>query len=242
MGAFWDRHALTINPEKFRGQDQYLGEQSIERFALMLEYIRTLPVPYLETLKEEGDFGVVCADVDGIKMSRDLHDSVVELDFLGRMCGLPLGTMTVLDIGAGYGRLAHRMTTLWPTSRVFCTDAIAVSQRLCRRYLAHCNSPAAVLTPNMTDATPAGFFDLAMNVHSWPECTRAEINGWLDWLVAHHVPRLFVVPHTNAMLCNADQQSFKPDIEARGFRVAKHWRGPDRWVRDFFLFERMEPR
>jgi hypothetical protein len=33
----------------------------------------------------------------------------------------------ILDIGAGYGRLAHRTVTALPNVRYLCTDAVAVS-------------------------------------------------------------------------------------------------------------------
>jgi SAM-dependent methyltransferase len=235
MGAFWDRHALTIDRERFRAGEQYLGGGGPA--AEMLAYVRSLGNGWLERLAEEDDaFGCDWAEVDGVKVSRDLVDSIVELDFLHRICGLPLDSCRVLDIGAGYGRLAHRMTALFPGSWVVCTDPIEVSRAVCRKYLEFRRvSRAIVVAPEAL--SPQTFFDLAMNVHSWPECTRAEINSWLDWLVARRVPRLFVVPHLDAeMRCNEDERSFRPDIERHGFHVEHHWTGPDCWPRGFYLF------
>jgi hypothetical protein len=231
---------LTIDPENFRGQEQYLGEQTRERFGPMLEYIRTLPYPYLDTLKEDGSFGVVCGEVDGVMMSRDLHDSIVEIDFLWRMCGVDLPRSHVLDIGAGYGRMAQRLTSLFPYMSVVCTDPVDVSRDACMKYTLAAGAPKRTAIVDPTAAWNCGPYDLAMNIHSWPECSRAEINGWLDMLQEMRVPRLFVVPHLNDMWCNEDEKSFRPDIEAHGYTLEKHWRGPDCWVRDFYLFKLTE--
>ena len=75
--------------------------------------------------------------------------------------------------------------------------------------------------------------DLAINIHTWPECTRAEINDWLDFLVRKNVKHLFVVPHDGGMVCMDDWKSFLPDVEEHGYKVVK-----DDLLRNYFLFER----
>ncbi len=107
----------------------------------------------LERLDEDGLFGVHTFIVDGRRVSRDLLDSALELAFLDRHLGISRPPVqTILDIGAGYGRLAHRAVTAFPeTVRYLCTDAIATSTFLCESYLGfrgvagHESSPARVL-------------------------------------------------------------------------------------------------
>ncbi len=235
MGAavsFWTTHQHKIDVERFRAQEQYLGEQMIERFGPLVAHVRTLG-NWLERLHEDGAFGCVTAQVDGVTVSRDLLDSIVEIDWLER-CGVR--PATVLDIGAGYGRLAHRMTTAWPRVVVTCTDEIEVSRFVCGRYLnARGVTRACVARPDQL----TGNFDLAVNIHSWPECARDEIHWWLKKLIELQVPRLFVIPHLDGqMLCLEDGRSFLPDILARGYEIEHHWRGPECWARDFYLFRR----
>lgn len=231
--SFWDSHASTIDLDRFRAQEQFLGDQDLNRFPAMLEYIRSLPVDYLWPLREDGSFGVVCREVDGVMMSRDLHDSIVEIDVMSRIFGLPLGSMRVLDVGAGYGRMAHRMTTMFPGCSFACTDEVAISRRACEIYLAYHNVNAEIIEPK-----GYGRFDLALNIHSWPECTRAQIASWLDWLHTSQVTYLFVVPHLDGgFTCYDDGASFLPEI-LRYYAVGRHWRGPAVWPRDMYLFVR----
>jgi hypothetical protein len=164
-------------------------------------------------------------------------DSVVELGFVRRALGESfMHTAMVLDIGAGYGRLAHRWHCAFPGATIYCTDGVFLSSQLCGKYLKTRGVPDRVILPSELGALPP--LDLAVNIHSWPECSRAEIAWWLDWLADHRVPRLFVVPHLDRdMLCNQDGKSFRPDIEQRGYKLAHHWYGPECWPRDFYLFE-----
>ena len=73
--------------------------------------------------------GVNLHDIDGMLVSRDLLDSINELTFLDDELGIAQRNMTILDIGAGYGRLAHRATTAFENLTYLCTDAIPLSSR-----------------------------------------------------------------------------------------------------------------
>jgi len=240
-GAFWQR---TIDPERFRADHNYIGFQAEYPYEAVVEHLLSWSwndawsldaLELIARLGEDEDFGCTTSRVRDLTVSRDLLDSIQELLFLDR-CGVIGGR--VLDIGAGYGRMAHRMSSLSADKyTVVSTDAIEMSQRFCRRYLAHRRVSAAhpVVRP---EAVPAhGPYDLAMNIHSWPECSRSEIHYWLDLLAQQEVPQLFVRPDDREMTCSQDGQSFRPDIEARGYKVANHWCGPDCFPRDFYLFE-----
>lgn len=237
--SFWDAHQKTIDSNAFRADVHFVGNQHGYPFKEMVEYIRTLKKPWLDLLKEDDSFKCVTGDVDGVTVSRDLLDSILELEFLETHCGFSLDDMKVLDIGAGYGRLAHRLTTAFPKATMYCTDKIPISQELCKKYLDFRGANSVeIVRPD--DLEKIGPLDLAINIHSWPECTRPEINGWLDWLVAHNVQNLFVIPHQYNLplfACLEDGGSFRPDIEAHGYQVAHHWRPLECSPRDFFLFK-----
>lgn len=160
-------------------------------------------------------------------LSRDLLDSVNELNFLERHAGLSrTADLTVLDIGAGYGRLAHRTSAALSNLRDYvCVDAIAESTFLSEWYLRHRGVRNARVVPVDELARLDGTQPhIALNVHSFSEMPLAAIEGWLDLLDRLRVPKLFVVPNdAEAFLTiEADQtrRDFQGAIEARGFRLA----------------------
>ena len=78
----------------------------------------------LDQLDEDGLFGAYTHAIDGRLISRDLLDSVREIDFLNRHAGLGTSSLSVLDIGAGYGRLAYRLHQATNDDvKIFATDA-----------------------------------------------------------------------------------------------------------------------
>ena len=83
----------------------------------------------LDVLHEDDRFGVEIFNFHGQTVSRDLLDSIIEITFLEKHFGfLNRRDFNVLDIGAGYGRLAHRMATAAPNlGRYFCVDAVPES-------------------------------------------------------------------------------------------------------------------
>ena len=149
-------------------------------------------------LTEDGAFGCWTHEFTGLPpLSRDLLDSIGEIAFLDRHLGLRSRPVRILDVGAGYGRLAHRAVTAAPDATVRCTDAIPEATFLCDLYLRHRGvHPAASVVPldEVGDLQP-GSFDLAVNVHSWSECTRAAVDWWLSQLARLDVPLLFLVPN-----------------------------------------------
>lgn len=240
MSAFWDSHALTIDLERFRAPDQYLEQLPEPRYlyrALVQHIVEIGKGDWLRTLGEDGAFGCLTVDVDGLTVSRDLLDSILELSFLEATLGTDVRLANVLDIGAGYGRLAHRMTAAWPMSFVWCTDPVDVSRGVCERYLSYRGvRHARVVHPD--DLALDRAIDLAVNIHSWSECTRDEVAWWMDWLVAHHVPHLFVIPHMDDCAC-VDGGEFRSVIEGHGYTLAHSaLRWPTCSQRTYYLFTR----
>jgi hypothetical protein len=139
-------------------------------------------------------------------------DGVVEADYLNRHLPGGLRHQRIIDIGAGYGRLAGIMTRLYPQLHYQCIDAVPISTFLSERYLAELQSPAKVLTLDQTFQA-----DVAINVHSWNECSVPQIARWLDLLA--DIPYLFTVSHNSAYLTYRGP-SFRPLIESHYDLVA----------------------
>ena len=236
MGLWSDQHAATIDLENFRGHNQYLEQLDDYPYEAMYEWATargTLPLNHVE----DGSFGCKTRVVDGVMVSRDLLDSVAELSFLAEVyTGQP---DRVLDIGAGYGRFAHRLLETSEHSHIDCTDSILVSLRACERYRQHCRGRWGIVYE------PAGLgrgYDLAVNIHSWSECTLDEVAWWLDKLVELEVPRIFIVPHHPDLATWSPNgvlgPSYRPAIETRGYKLAHEWMGPPCSQKAYQLWER----
>jgi FkbM family methyltransferase len=231
-----DRVAANVDLRYFRGDNLYqwhYPEHPRAMALVMFIYARYVERrggrELLGVLSEDGSFGCWTAEIAGYgKVSRDLLDSINEILFLDRQLGI-LGReqLRVLDVGAGYGRLAHRMITATQgVADYCCVDAVPESTFLAEYYLAFrgCVPPARVvaLTETATALQP-GSFDLAVNVHSFSECTLAAIEWWVAELVRLRVPQLFVVPNEpEGIVSREPDGSYRdamPTFEASGYRL-----------------------
>lgn len=221
----------------FRGDNAYVWQYRESRRISELKYLVYLQdvlardTPHLlDVLEEDGAFGCWTFEFEGLpRCSRDLLDSVSELLFLHTELGVLDGTRPrVLDVGAGYGRMAHRYVTAVPaTTDYCCVDAIPESTFLCEYYVAHRGiAPPARVVP-LTDVgslTP-GAFDLAMNIHSWSECTLAAIEWWVGHLARLEVPTLFVVPNEAdgflSLEVDARRLDYLPVLAAAGYHLVR---------------------
>lgn len=185
----------------------------------------------LERLGEDGRFGCWTYAYSGYPLvSRDLLDSVTELTWLERELGLSaLERFSVLDIGAGYGRLAHRMAQAYPGLEDYCcVDAIPESTFVCEYYLRHrgVSPPARVVAlDRIAEELAPESFDLAVNIHSFSECTREAIGWWLELLRDLRVPRLLLVPNDAEALLSTEADGSRRDFAALlgrvGYRLVK---------------------
>ena len=68
-----------------------------------------------------------------------------------------------------------------------------------------------------------GAFDLAVNIHSFSECTYAAVEWWVELLQRLRVPRLLVVPNEPDELLTLEpdgrRRDFRPLIEGAGYRL-----------------------
>jgi hypothetical protein len=96
----------------FRGDNAFVwqhqdGNDEIAYCLTAYYLMRTDPLRLMERLDEDGAFGNYTCEVDGKLVSRCLLDSITEIGFLERHLRISqVPGLSVLDIGAGYGRLA----------------------------------------------------------------------------------------------------------------------------------------
>lgn len=203
----------TADLQQFRGDNPYVFQlrgRNLHELGYAVSYYCARRVAEIERLglldrlEEDGLFGVHTFEIDGRRVSRDLLDSALELAFLERHLGISQGPRrTILDIGAGYGRLAHRAATAFPeTVRWLCTDAIATSTFLSEYYLGFRGltggnaAPVRVLPLHeLAAAIRPGEVDIAVNIHSFSECPLPAIDAWLALLATNRVGNLMIVPN-----------------------------------------------
>jgi len=192
---------------------------------------------WMPELKEDGLFGAYVFDFDDRHVSRDMLDSLAELYFLDDLLGISKWKdVNFLDIGAGYGRLAHRSVTAFPNlSRYFCVDAIPESTFLSEYYLRFRGADRATVVPldEIKQVLANNPINLATNIHSFSECTLAAVQWWLDLLREHAVKYLMIVPdiyrNGGHSLLTREQRSndpahmkdFMPEIVSRGYRLVE---------------------
>jgi hypothetical protein len=210
----------------------------------------------VDRLGEDGAFGCWVYDFPGLpRCSRDLLDSVNELLFLDKHLSVLSRTeLGILDIGAGYGRLAHRASQgISGLTEYCCVDAVAESTFLCEYYVGvrQVSPPARVVPLPQVPSLGEGEFDLALNVHSFSECRLSAVEWWMDHLARLKVPHLFVVPNEPSGFSTTEVDSTQRDylsaIESSGYRwVIDVPAIEDAGVRDvlgvqdrFCLFERI---
>jgi len=195
----------------------------------------------LRRMSEDGAFGTHVVEVAGRAMSRDVLDSAREIDFLIRHVTPANGTLKVLDIGAGYGRLPHRLTeVLGSDVEVYATDAFPFSTFLSEFYLRYRGSPARVIPLNEIERLlHATQIDVAVNIHSFSECTPEAINWWAALLAKAGVLNLMVIPNgeskSDLTICRTnDGHDMEAIFERHGYGcVAREFRYSDRLVREY---------
>jgi hypothetical protein len=243
------RAALTSTLEdlqSFRGENEYVWQyvqrgnrtaapgQMRLRYYVYAQYVRDLDHRELlgNRLTEDGQFG--CFNFRYPRMpavSRDLLDSVNELYFLDRHWDLfRRDDVRVLDIGAGYGRLAHRMLMATDSVRRYtCVDAVPRSTYLSEYYLRFRNlfgfqgARGAVVPLDELDASLSQeSFDLALNIHSFSEMSHSAIAAWVGLLAKLGPPWLFVIPNEQEMLsreATGARREYRTLIEEAGYRL-----------------------
>ncbi len=219
----------------FRGESGYMWQcrgpnMNEMAYTLAYYYIKAIDTfGLLDALAEDEWFGNKTFRIDGKLISRDLLDSILEIYFLQQHLNTPLNAFAynILDIGAGYGRLAHRMLNAFDNIATYlCTDAVAVSTFICDYYLRfrQMNQKALVVPLDRIDnAMRNNNIDIAVNIHSFSECTENAITWWLDGLRRAQVTFLMIVPnpmhHGGEFLMTTEGLNFKPIVANHGYEL-----------------------
>jgi len=224
--SIWDEGhtAEQLEMAYFRGDNAFVWQKrdnNLEtNYLLAAYYYQSIDkLNLLETLKEDDHFGIFTYPFQENKLlSRDLLDSVGEILFLDETLNLSQQSWNILDIGAGYGRLAHRMMEALPNLKgYYCVDAVPESTFISEYYLRFRESKAQVWCLDEIEAQLAAEqIDLAVNIHSFSECTAAAAKYWLDLLREHRVPYLLTVPNPvfeqGEVLYSKEMDKSEPDL------------------------------
>ena len=235
----WDEGMVTADHlRNFRGDNPYVW-QRVDRNANDVAYALTYyslksRSDLIDRLQEDGAFGARTIEIDGRPVSRDLLDSVSEIDFLIRHFGT---RFSILDVGAGYGRLAHRLSEATDAS-IWTTDAFAPSTFLSEFYLDFRGARATVVPLDEIEGVlKQETFDVATNVHSFSECQPEAIEWWTERLASAGVRHLMSVPNAGYPTCVTNAGKDMESIFARyGYDlVVREPRHPDPLVHQYGL-------
>ena len=233
--SVWKEGIVSANELRlFRGDNAYVWQTrnvADINYALTAYYLKAIDdLGLLDTLEEDGAFGAHSFSVGERLVSRDLLDSVAEIYFLERNLNLSgRSDFKILDIGAGYGRLAHRVVcSLSGVSHYFCTDAVPISTFICEFYtrFRQVQRRVSVVPLHRLVQDLAGHeINLAINIHSFPECTIPAIEWWVGSLASLGVKYLMIVPNRVCecgeqlkLVTNRDED-FLPIVQAKGYRL-----------------------
>ena len=217
---------------RFRGDNHYLHQvresPSPESYFLTAYYVRDHDnLGLFGRLMEDGMFGAYTRTFDDdYVVSRDLLDSINEINFIFRTLGLDArAAPRVLDIGAGYGRLAHRLAEACPDARIVCADAMPISTFLSEFNLRYrgLSEKAEVVALDEVERRLAGErFDLVTNIHSFPECPLSAIAWWLRAIADCDVRRMLIVPNAPDRLLSTESDGSHRDFS--GLIATAGWR------------------
>jgi hypothetical protein len=196
------------------------GNPAEERFCRAAEQVDKLTCFMADPCGKSRDeeFGARMVDTPALgRVNRMWLEANIEIDFLRRHLPMELSYADILEIGAGYGRLAVMLAPL--THTMTCVDAIPISTKLCRYYCQRFYPPVKVLTLDefITDSATMRPH-VAINIHSWNECSPAQVQNWIDVIVSMGTPFLFTVSHGTmgsayALWNEKFPVSFRPMIE-----------------------------
>ncbi|MFA6471546.1 MAG: putative sugar O-methyltransferase [Candidatus Latescibacterota bacterium] len=229
-----DMHIKKNDIIYFRGDNAYVWQlrgknMNFMSYLLTTYYVKSIDtLTLLDTLKEDNYFGNITLTIDNKTISRDLLDSIIEIYFLEKNLKISsCNNLNILDIGAGYGRLAHRMASALPNiNTYFCTDAVAVSTFLSEYYLRIRNleQKTKVIPLDEIETTlKTQKIDIAINIHSFSECSISSIEWWLSLLKENRIRYLMIVPNSldngGKLLETNDGNNFQKVIEKHGYEL-----------------------
>jgi putative sugar O-methyltransferase len=231
--SLWSQRYLAteLNLDQFRADNVYVHQRRSATdlsYTLTASYVQSVDkLGLLHILADDELFGNYQVSCNGHRVSRDLLDAVLEINFLNDKLGQArLHRAAILDIGAGYGRLAHRLVQAIPElETVLCTDAIPESTFLSEFYLKFrgCETKARVIPLDEVEkALVDQRVDLAINVHSFGECPLRSIEWWLDLVSDNEIKYLFIVPNGKHLISWEPDNTnidYVPSLLDRGYKM-----------------------
>lgn len=207
----WSRSFVSndVPLQGFRGDCAYVWQRrdiNLPVSYLLTAYYLSSSVAghLLQTLTEDNYFGIYTIRAgDGRLLTRDLLDSISEIAFLEEETGLLSGSIaSVLDIGSGYGRFAHRLAQSCKDLRsVLCVDTVPESTFICDYYLRFrgiTDKARAVPFTNLEASVGQKSPDLAVSIHCLDECPFAVSQWWIELLRRYSVRYFFLVVNRRA--------------------------------------------
>jgi SAM-dependent methyltransferase len=204
--SVWNNnHLKSVDLRYFRGDNPFVWQFKDGNFepsyTISTYYILSIDsLNLLDKLNEDAEFGIYTFKINNKIVSRDLLDSIIEIYFLEKHLAIfKSRDINLLDIGAGYGRLAYRIVKAFPNVKYyFCTDAIPASTFISEYYLEFrdvIDKAKVVPLHEIEDTIANNPVDIAINVHSFSECTVAAIDWWIHILTKYKIKYLMIVPN-----------------------------------------------
>lgn len=224
----------------FRGHNSFTDQLSnANELTYALSYYAlksSAAADLLARFEEDGSFGANTFEIDGRKIARDSLDSAREVEFIRTHVGWEETPLSMIDIGAGYGRLVQRLAEAGGERvSATATDAYAPSTFIADYYLRHRGLANTSVVPldEVEEWLATVKPRLASNIHSFSECTPDAIDWWVERLARNGVEYLMVVPNSNdsatgEALTNIGE-SIDRIFERHGYRLAvrePHHRDP----------------
>lgn len=229
-----DEYVQSNNLQSFRGDNCYVWQTRDPNcdeinYCLTSYYVKAIDhLGLLEKIHEDGMFGAHTFSINSHQVSRDLLDSINELHFLEKHLKLSdIKDLNILDIGAGYGRLAHRTANTFSNlSNYSCTDAVPESTFLSEYHIKFRGLEEKVTVvplDEIEEHLQNQQIDLAVNIHSFSECSLEAIDWWLSLLSQNEIKHLFIVPngsdHNGKRLALNDGEDFSGIVEQYGYKL-----------------------
>lgn len=224
-GVWSERHLNNFDVMKFRGDNVYVWQTRVfQEIHFFVSYLFALKVDKLglhTKLTETGSYGVETFNFHGGLVSRDLIDSIIEINYLDEKLQFSKSSnFHILDIGAGYGRFAKRIQEGFSNIKVSCIDAIPLSTCLSRVYLKDEIKAGKVTVHQLDtlDEVQEGEINLAINIHSFSEMSLPSIVTWVNFLLEKKIENIFIVPNGSSLALN-DGTDFGRIFDEAGYRI-----------------------
>lgn len=222
----WNKsHIKKLDLAKFRGDNIFVWQtRKYSEINYYISYKYALSIDELilnHKLLETGAFGVETFEFQQKLVSRDLIDSIIELNYLEKHLQISTrDNFQVIDIGAGYGRLPSRIVEAFPKVHVSCVDAIPVATCVSAYYLREYINKGFIdiLRLDTIEKIQSGEIDLAVNIHSFSEMSIESVKFWIEFLVRKKIPYFFLVPNNKRLELNNGHE-FGPLLVNAGYEL-----------------------